>query len=188
MEAAIEVIIEGIKQFGGEIIGGILFAFALWIFPGLRRIFRRDDYEIHHELEEKRREEERLKAELKQREEALRQAEAQKAEEAKRRAEIECQLEEQRQKVQAQNSVEPIDAEALYEQGRKYFNYFDCRKARPLFRKAAELGHAEAQYRLGYIYELGLGCAKDFQEARRWYKKASEQGHYSAKYALEHLR
>ena len=89
--------------------------------------------------------------------------------------------------MQAQNSVEPIDAEALYEQGRKYFNYFDCRKARPLFRKAAELGHAEAQYRLGYIYELGLGCAKDFQESRKWYSKAAEQGLTSAKEALKRL-
>lgn len=33
MGALIDVIAEGIKPFGGEIIGGILFAVALWMFP-----------------------------------------------------------------------------------------------------------------------------------------------------------
>lgn len=92
MEAATGIIIEGIKQFGGEIIGGILFAVALWMFPGLRKFFGRDkarneddtEAETRRQLEilqeelrkaeEKRLEEERVKAEIQSRQEELRQA------------------------------------------------------------------------------------------------------------------
>ena len=91
MEALIEVLIDGVKKFGGEIIAGILFAVALWLFPSLRKIFRRKDdsgeemrkiieealinsspQEIRKQLELKNQEEKRLKEEL-------RQAETQKA-------------------------------------------------------------------------------------------------------------
>ena len=37
----------------------------------------------------------------------------------------------------------------------------------------AEMGHALAQYSLGYFYERGQGVAKDETEAARWYRKAS---------------
>ena len=43
MEALIEIIIDGLKKFGGEIIAGILLAVALWLFPSLRKIFRKKD-------------------------------------------------------------------------------------------------------------------------------------------------
>lgn len=112
MEALIEIIIEDIKKFGGEIIGGILLAVALWVFPGLRKIFSKKDEsgeemrkiveealknsapeEIQKQLELKRKEEERLKQELRQHEEALK---AKKAEEARLRDKIQRQREEQR--------------------------------------------------------------------------------------------
>ena len=44
-------------------------------------------------------------------------------------------------------------------------------------RKAAEGGHADAQYRLGLVYALGSsGHDQDYRETVKWYRKASEQG------------
>ena len=43
MEALIEIIIDGVKKFGGEIIAAVLLAVALWLFPSLRKIFRKKD-------------------------------------------------------------------------------------------------------------------------------------------------
>jgi hypothetical protein len=45
------------------------------------------------------------------------------------------------------------------------------------YRKAAEQGHAEAQYRLGLCYREGFGVAKDEIEAVKWCRKAAEQGY-----------
>ena len=40
----------------------------------------------------------------------------------------------------------------------------------------AEAGDANAQYRLGRKYAIGVGVKTDFKEAARWYRKAAEQG------------
>jgi TPR repeat protein len=42
--------------------------------------------------------------------------------------------------------------------------------------KAAEQGHALAQYDLAAIYDNGYGIKKDMQNAAVWYRKAAEQG------------
>lgn len=94
-------------------------------------------------------------------------------------------------------------------------------KAEKYYRRAAELGHAEAQealgclyefaekpdyrrarkwyaraleqhssdtpdaaYRLGYLYEKGLGGKKDIQTACQLYRKAAKNGHADAQRAL----
>ncbi|MDO5853485.1 MAG: Sel1-like repeat-containing protein kinase family protein [Thermoplasmata archaeon] len=41
----------------------------------------------------------------------------------------------------------------------------------------AESGDADAQYRLGRMYDLGDGVPRDFSTAAHWYGKAAEQGH-----------
>ena len=48
----------------------------------------------------------------------------------------------------------------------------DYTKAFEWFKKAATTD-AQAQYRLGYMYEYGLGVDQDYSEAMKWYKKAS---------------
>lgn len=45
------------------------------------------------------------------------------------------------------------------------------------YRKAAERGDAEAQYRLGSCYREGFGVQQDDAEATKWYRKAAEQGY-----------
>ena len=59
----------------------------------------------------------------------------------------------------------------------------DSKQAVYWYTKAAEQGFANAQYRLGYIYDYGDGkeVPQDFKQAFFWYSKAAEQGHYFAK-------
>ena len=50
--------------------------------------------------------------------------------------------------------------------------------------RAAEAGDADAQYRLGVMYEFGLEVPQDEAEAVAWYRLAAEQGHATAQYDL----
>ena len=52
------------------------------------------------------------------------------------------------------------------------------------FAKAAELGYANAQWMLGYCYEMGQGVAKDYVVAVKWYREAAAQGHITAQWFL----
>jgi TPR repeat protein len=54
------------------------------------------------------------------------------------------------------------------------------------YRKAAEQGHAAAQFNLGSMYENGEGGLAKEAEAARWYRKAAEQNDDDAKKALVH--
>ncbi len=48
----------------------------------------------------------------------------------------------------------------------------------------AQRGSSEAQFRLGWLYETGLGTGKDPIMAARWYSQAAAQGHSRALYSL----
>ena len=78
----------------------------------------------------------------------------------------------------------PFDAEALCKTGIQYAEAENPEKAVACFRKAAEQGHADAQYRLGECYDEGRGVERDLTEAAGWYRKAAEQGHADAQYRL----
>jgi TPR repeat protein len=51
-----------------------------------------------------------------------------------------------------------------------------------MYRKAA--GQAEAQFKLGLMYNKGRGVAQNRQEAVKWFRKAAEQGFIMAQYNL----
>jgi hypothetical protein len=51
-------------------------------------------------------------------------------------------------------------------------------------RKDAEKGGAQAQYKLGIMYNNGWGMTANFAEATKWYRKAAEQGHAASKEML----
>ncbi|MDQ1363909.1 MAG: uncharacterized protein QG652_1771 [Pseudomonadota bacterium] len=53
--------------------------------------------------------------------------------------------------------------------------------------KLAEQGNAEAQYKVGEMYETGKGADKNIDQARDWYGKAAKQGHKKAEYKLLYL-
>ena len=67
--------------------------------------------------------------------------------------------------------------------GEKYAEKYNA-GAVQWYRKAAELGHSEAQYNLGICYSVGTGVVKDEAEAVKWYLKAAEQGFAKAQYNL----
>ena len=54
-------------------------------------------------------------------------------------------------------------------------------------RVAAEAGHADAQYSLGYMYSMGEGVPQDYAEAAAWYHRAAEQGDTSAQVSLGYM-
>ena len=64
----------------------------------------------------------------------------------------------------------------------------DDEEALRWFRRAAEEGHADAQYNLGYMYLNDRGVRRNLVEAVRWYRLAAEQGHADAQKALDRGR
>ena len=50
--------------------------------------------------------------------------------------------------------------------------------------KLAEKGNAEAQYKVGEMYETGFGVKKDMAKANDWINKAASQGHETADFKL----
>ena len=52
------------------------------------------------------------------------------------------------------------------------------------WRRAAEQGHADAQFNLGVVYSNGNGVPQDDAESVTWYRLAAEQGHADAQNQL----
>jgi hypothetical protein len=62
----------------------------------------------------------------------------------------------------------------MFEQGRGVAQS-DVEAAR-WYRKAADQGHADAQYNLWNVFDEGHGVAQSNAEAVRWFRKAADQG------------
>lgn len=67
------------------------------------------------------------------------------------------------------------DGDADFYEGRAYEKKKDYYKAFRCYMSAAEVGHSDAQARVGYFYQKGLGVTKDFSEAVYWYQMAVDQ-------------
>jgi TPR repeat protein len=52
---------------------------------------------------------------------------------------------------------------------------------------AAQQGRPEAEFKVGYLYEQGLGVAQNKPSAIAWYQKSSQQGYPDARDALKAL-
>lgn len=79
----------------------------------------------------------------------------------------------------------PYALGCLYETGYGDDVFMDPRYAVELFTQAADLGHPEANYRLGDAYEHGkLGCPKDPGLSVHYYTGAAEQEHAAAMMGL----
>jgi TPR repeat protein len=75
---------------------------------------------------------------------------------------------------------EKQEAEIAYNLGIKYYTGTggegrNVERAIGWFRKAAKLGLAGAQYRMGKAHEAGEGTEKDYAEALKWYLLAAAQ-------------
>ena len=80
-------------------------------------------------------------------------------------------------------SAEAGDAEAQFILGGIYITGVgvpqDAAEAVAWYRRAAEQGHARAQYN-GGMYREGVGVPQDAAEAVAWYRRAAEQGDATA--------
>lgn len=88
------------------------------------------------------------------------------------------------------------DTDAMYELGEMYYLGTQARHGGPerdtergveLFRPLAEAGHARAQWRLGWAYEMGSGVERDAETAYRLYTDSAGQGFIHAKQTLGKL-
>lgn len=52
------------------------------------------------------------------------------------------------------------------------------------YKKAADMGHAEAQFCLGYAYYVGEGIIRNMESAARWFQLSAAQGLPKAQYNL----
>ena len=84
----------------------------------------------------------------------------------------------------ARSGAETPPAEANFNAGVAAYKQGDyatvVRELRPL----AKQGDANAQYKLGFMYDKGLGVPQDYARAVEWYRKAAEQGVAGAQYNL----
>jgi septal ring-binding cell division protein DamX len=60
----------------------------------------------------------------------------------------------------------------------------DFRQAHDWLLKAADMGHAAAQARLGFLYTDGKAVARDHQQAFEWFSKAAKRGNVDGLYNL----
>jgi TPR repeat protein len=73
------------------------------------------------------------------------------------------------------------------EDGRLAYARGDYASALNHWRQAADQGDAEAQTKIGVMYETGVGVTKDYAEAAKWYRKAADQNDANAEAALGSL-
>ena len=84
----------------------------------------------------------------------------------------------------------PVDLDALVREAKRLYRSKgdgmteENIRAFKLFLRAAEAGHSEAQFYLGWCYRDGQGVPQDYVEAVKWYRKAAEQGHADAQAIL----
>ncbi|KAK5459386.1 Chitin synthase 4 [Exophiala xenobiotica] len=79
----------------------------------------------------------------------------------------------------------PYDLGCLHETGYGPDVFKDESYAAQLYTKAADLGHVEANYRLGQAYEHGhLNCPQDAALSIHFYTGAAERGHAESQMAL----
>ena len=109
--------------------------------------------------------------------------------------------------ARAQEALETGDAQAQYDLAMKYHEgqgvKQSYKKAKQWLEKAAEQGHADAQFNLGALHKDGLLAGKpelnqapkckseikkergkDYQTARTWFLKAAKQGHAKSQFEI----
>ena len=75
-------------------------------------------------------------------------------------------------------------AEKFLEKGNTTFEAQKYESAVQYYTRAAELGNAEAQYKLGCCYETGTGVEQDLNKAEFWIRQSADQGMQQALIAL----
>ncbi len=76
-------------------------------------------------------------------------------------------------------SIPHLDTAATLKRAEDLFAAKRYEEAKPLYEQAAQTD-GQAMYRLGKIYEDGLGVAQDYRESLSWFRKGAEHGNASA--------
>ena len=79
------------------------------------------------------------------------------------------------------------EAEDLFDAGVEAASSGNHREAADRWRQAAGLDHADAAFRLGALYQEGLGVEQDYARAVEWYRRAAAEGNESAWFNLGHM-
>ncbi len=83
-------------------------------------------------------------------------------------------------------SLPKVDTAALYAEADRHYNAKEYAAALPIYRQAADAGHALAMAMVGWLYDQGLGVQMDNAEGMRWFRKASDAGNINAMTNLAH--
>ena len=79
-------------------------------------------------------------------------------------------------------------AQRMFIEGNNYYcakgRSQDYSKALEYYLKASELGHVDATYMVGLMYNNGYGAPQDYSEAIKYYLRASDMGHSEASYKM----
>ena len=67
---------------------------------------------------------------------------------------------------------------------KNYFDAKDYKRAFPVCSRAAKQGDADAQFRLGWMYDTGEGVTENDREAVKWFRLVAEQGDAIAQFNL----
>ena len=86
--------------------------------------------------------------------------------------------------VQKMRRVEANDPVAMREMGLRHFGEVNFDAAFKLFERSAELGDAEAHYKLGHHYKWGKGVEMDEKKALYHVEEAAIRGHSDARFVL----
>jgi TPR repeat protein/tRNA A-37 threonylcarbamoyl transferase component Bud32 len=73
---------------------------------------------------------------------------------------------------------------SLFMQGQKKEEAGEYEKAFAYYSKAAERGHAGAQFNVGRMYDRGQGVSQNDDQAADWYRRAARQGYAAAQFRL----
>ena len=76
------------------------------------------------------------------------------------------------------DAVSQLKLGLMYEQRNSFTN------AVRWYRKAAEQGNADAQFKIGYLHTTGQGMPRDHDAAAKWFRLAAEQNVLAAQYDL----
>ena len=84
----------------------------------------------------------------------------------------------------SQNNSLSMSAKEAYKIADEAYKAKDYAKALKYYQYAAEKNDNHAQFRLGYMYDMGYGVTQNYAVAMKWYLKSANQGNVFAQYNI----
>lgn len=90
---------------------------------------------------------------------------------------------ENSEEAPAEDLAETVPGQASFEEGLRSCESRNYPQALEAFTQAAGLGHMQAQFLCGQMYQQGVAAGPDHKQALAWYKRAAKQGFMEAQLA-----